>query len=157
MKLDEFLSSRRIPFERLHHRPAYTAQRVAQVLHVPGKEVAKAVLVRTDSGHVLAVLPATRQVDLQRVRDCLGDQRAELASEAEMERLFPDCEQGALPPFGSLYQLPTLVDESLAEDEEIVFEAQSHEEAIRMAYRDYDALEHPRKGRFAAGAGQPPA
>src|SRR5437588_11891960 len=98
MKLDEFLSSRHIPFERLHHRPAYTAQRVAQVLHVPGKEVAKAVLLRTEHGHVLTVLPATRQVDLERVRDCLGE-RVELAGEAEMERLFPDCERGALPPF----------------------------------------------------------
>ena len=149
MKLDELLADRDVPFERLHHRPAYAAQRVAQALHVPGREVAKAVLLRSDEGYVLAVLPATRRVDLGRVRHYLGDESADLASEAELERLFPDCERGAVPPFGSLYHLETLVDESLAEDDQIVFEASSHEEAIRMAYRDYEALEHPRQGRFA--------
>jgi Ala-tRNA(Pro) deacylase len=149
MKLDELLTSRHIPFERLHHRPVYTANRIAQVLHVPGKEMAKSVLLRGDHGYVLAVLPATHQVDLEQLRQDMGEARMEMASEEDMDRLFPDCERGALPPFGSLYQLPTLVDESLAEDEQIVFESQNHEEAIRMRYSDYEALEHPRKGHFA--------
>jgi Ala-tRNA(Pro) deacylase len=149
MKLDELLTSRRISFERLHHRPAYTAQRMAQLLHVPGQEVAKTVLLRTDEGYVMSVLPANYQVDLEQVRQCLGAEWVQLASEAEMDRLFPDCERGAMPPFGSLYHLQTLVDEKLAEDDQIVFEAQNHEEAIRMAYCDYEALEHPRKGHFA--------
>src|SRR5262249_18207847 len=149
MKLDELLTSRHIPFERLYHRPAYTAQRVAEMLHVPGKDVAKTVLLRTDQGYVLIVLPASLKVDLERVRQCLGDDSAELASEPEMDQLFPDCERGAMPPFGSLYHLPTLVDESLAEDERIVFEAQNHEQAIRMTYHDYEAVEHPRKACFA--------
>jgi Ala-tRNA(Pro) deacylase len=149
MKLDDLLTSRHIPFERLHHRPAYTAQRMAQVLHVPGQEVAKSVLLRTKQGYVLTVLPANHKVDLDRVRQWLGEEWVELASETEMERVFPDCERGAMPPFGSLYHLPTLMDESLAEDDQIVFEAQNHEEAIRMAYRDYEAVEHPRKGCFA--------
>jgi Ala-tRNA(Pro) deacylase len=148
MKLDEFLSSRHVAFERLHHRPAYTAGRTAQVLRVPGREVAKTVLLRAGGGYVLAVLPATHRVDLERVRRDLGGERVELATEEEMGQLFPDCERGAAPPFGSLYHLQTLVDESLAEDEEIVFEAQSHEDAIRMTYRDFEALEHPRKGHF---------
>jgi Ala-tRNA(Pro) deacylase len=149
MNLDDFLSSRRVPFEHLHHRPAYTANRTAQMLHVPGKEVAKTVLLRTDRGYVLAVLPATHQVNLDEVRRELGVERVEMASEEEMERLFPDCERGTLPPFGSLYHLETLVDESLTADERIVFDAQSHEDAIRMTYRDYESLEHPRKGHFA--------
>jgi Ala-tRNA(Pro) deacylase len=149
MKLDELLTSRRISFERLHHRPAYTSQRMAQLLHVSGKEVAKTVLLRTDEGYVMTVLPANQQVDLEEVRQCLGVEWVEMASESEMDRVFPDCERGAMPPFGSLYHLQTLVDESLAEDDQIVFEAQNHEEAIRMAYRDYEALEHPRKGHFA--------
>ena len=149
MNLDDFLNSRRVPFEHLHHRPAYTANRTAQMLHVPGKEVAKTVLLRTDRGYVLAVLPATHQVDLDEVRRELGVERVEMASEAEMDRLFPDCERGAVPPFGSLYHLETLVDESLTADERIVFDAQSHEDAIRMTYRDYESLEHPRKGHFA--------
>jgi Ala-tRNA(Pro) deacylase len=149
MKLDELLTSRHIPFERLHHRPVYTANRIAQVLHVPGKEMAKTVLLRGDQGYVLAVLPATHQVDLEQLRQDMGEPRMEMASEEDMERLFPDCERGALPPFGSLYHLPTLVDDSLAEDEQIVFEGQNHEEAIRMRYCDYEAMEHPRRGHFA--------
>ena len=80
----------------------------------------------------------------------LGEERIEMGTEEEMDRLFPDCERGAIPPFGSVYHLPTLVDESLAEDEQIVFEAHNHEEAIRMAYRDFEALEHRRKGQNTA-------
>jgi Ala-tRNA(Pro) deacylase len=149
MKLDELLTSRQIPFERLHHRPAYAANRVAQMLHVPGQEMAKSVLLRTGHGYVLAVLPASYQVDLARLRAELGEDQVEMAAESEMDPLFPDCERGALTPFGSLYHIPTVVDESLAQDEKIVFEAQNHEDAIRMAYRDYEALEHPRLGHFA--------
>jgi Ala-tRNA(Pro) deacylase len=149
MKIDDLLTSRHVPFERLHHRPAYTANRMAQALHVPGREVAKTVLLRAGRGYVLAVLPATHHVDLERVRRELGEDKVEVATEDEMERLFPDCERGSMPPFGSQYQVPTIMDESLAEDEQIVFEAQNHEDAIRMNYRDYEALEHPRKGHFA--------
>jgi Ala-tRNA(Pro) deacylase len=149
MKLDQMLTERHIPFERLHHRTAYTANRIAQVLHVPGKEMAKTILLRAGEGYALAVLPASYRVDLEQVRRELGEERVEMGSEEEMDHLFPDCERGAIPPFGSLYHLPTLVDDSLADDEQIVFEAQNHEEAIRMAYRDYEALEHPRKAHFA--------
>jgi Ala-tRNA(Pro) deacylase len=149
MKLDDLLANRHIPFERIHHRPAYTANRIAQVLHVPGKEMAKTVVLRGDRGYVLAVVPATHRIDLEEIRKKLDLTDLEMAGEGEMGRLFPDCEVGAIPPFGSLYHLPTLVDESLAEDDKIVFEAQNHEEAIRMSYRDYEAIEHPVKGRFA--------
>jgi Ala-tRNA(Pro) deacylase len=148
MRLDELLTNRQVAFEHLHHRPSYTANRTAQVLHVPGKEVAKTVVIRVDGRYVLAVLPATHRVDLEQLRQDLGAQEVEMASEAEMDRLFPDCERGAVPPFGSLYHLETVVDESLSADEQIVFDAQNHEDAIRMRYRDYEALEHPRVGRF---------
>jgi Ala-tRNA(Pro) deacylase len=149
MRLDEFLDERRIPFTRLHHQPAYTANRVAQLLHVPGREMAKTVLIRTRSGYLLAVLPATHRVDLEQLQQDLAEGHLELASENEMECIFTDCERGAMPPFGSLYELPTIVDESLAEDDEIVFEAQDHEDAIRMRYRDFEAVEHPWMGHFA--------
>jgi Ala-tRNA(Pro) deacylase len=149
MRLDELLTKRHVQFERLRHRPTFTANRMAQALHVPGKAVAKSVLLRAGSGYILAVLPATHQVDLHSVREELGQEVVELASEREMERLFPDCEPGAHLPFGSLYNIPTLMDESLAEDKEIVFEGQNHEEAYRMSFQDYEAMEHPRKGRFA--------
>src|SRR5262249_27109288 len=119
------------------------------VLHVPGKEMAKTVLLRSDRGYVLAVLPATHRVNLDEIRAKLELTDVELAGEGEMGRIFPDCELGAIPPFGSFYHLPTLVDESLAEDDEIVFEAGTHEEAIRMSYKDYEEIEHPVKGRFA--------
>jgi Ala-tRNA(Pro) deacylase len=152
MKLDDLLNARRIPFERLHHRPTYTASRLAEELHVPGREVAKTVLLRTGQGYVVTVLPADHKLDLDRVRACLAEDEVAMASEAEMERLFPDCERGTLPPFGSLYHLRTLMDESLADDEEIVFDAPNHEEAIRMTFRDYEELEHPMKGRFARHA-----
>lgn len=149
MKLEEFLNSRHIRFERLPHRPAYTANRLAQMLHVPGQEVAKTVLLRTSHGYALAVLPANFQVDIEQIRNELGEEWVEIASEEEMCRLFPDCELGAQPPFGSLYDLPTIVDETLTGDEQIVFEGQNHEEAIRMAYHDFEELEHPRHGHFA--------
>ena len=149
MRLDELLDSRHVPYERLQHRPAYTANRVAQALHVRGREMAKTVLLRTGRGHMLAIVPATHRIDLEQVRRELHDDTVEMASEEEMDRLFPDCGRGAMPPFGCLYDLPTIVDEALVEDEQIVFEAQNHEEAIRMAYRDFEELEHPRKGHFA--------
>jgi len=149
MRLDEFLTNHHVAFERLHHRPAYTAQRRAQQLHVPGRKMAKTVLLRTDQGYVVSVLPADHRLDLAEARGCLGSEWVEMASESEMERLFPDCERGAMPPFGSLYHLQTLVDESLAGDDRIVFEGQTHEEAIRMTFGEFETLEHPRKGRFA--------
>jgi len=150
MKLDEFLCSRQVAFETLSHPRTYTANYMAQCLHVPGREVAKTVLLRTSDGHVLCVLPATHIVDLDRVREILRDPGVELATESEIERLFPDCEVGAIPPFGSLYDIPTLVDEALARDENIFFEGCTHEEAIRMSYRDFEAIEHPPAAAFAS-------
>src|SRR5207248_496939 len=144
MKLDELLNMRKVRFQRLQHPTIFGASRVAQNLHIPGREMAKTVLLRTEEGYVLTVLPSTRCVDLEKVRHCLNEDWVEMASEAEMTRVFPDTEVGAMPPFGSLYHVQTLVDESLAEDDEIVFEGHNHEEAIRMAYKDFEALEHPR-------------
>jgi Ala-tRNA(Pro) deacylase len=152
MRLDKFLTDKHVSFKRLHHQPAYTASRVAQILHVPGKEMAKSVLVRTSHGYVLAVLPANCRVDLDQLAQELGEERIGLASEDEMERVFPDCERGAVPPFGSMYDMITMVDETLTEDKEIVFEGQDHEEAICMTYQDYNNLEHPRVGHFAYSA-----
>lgn len=148
MKLDDLLSSRRISYERLHHETAYTANRVAQALHVPGRKVAKCVLLRAGPGYVLAVVPASCQVDLKRLGDELGEENVAMASECEIEQVFPDCESGAMPPFGSLYHVPTFVDETLVHDDDIVFEAAKHNEAIRMRFRDYDELEHPIRRSF---------
>jgi len=149
MKLDQFLADRHIPFERFPHEPAFTAGRIAECLHVPGKEVAKTVLLRAPHGYALAVLPATHRIDFDRVRQALGEDSIEMASEQEIEHVFPDCERGAMPPFGSLYRVRTVVDEALAADERIVFDGQNHEEAIRIRFRDFAALEHPKIGQFA--------
>ena len=149
MRLDDLLVSRHIAFQRLPHRRTYTANRMAQALHVKGRQVAKTVLLRTGQGPMLAVLPATHHIDLEQLREDLGDPQVALAPEAEMDRLFPDCERGAVPPFGSLYQVPTIMDETLSEDESIVFEGPDHEQAIRMSLQDYEALEHPRRTHFA--------
>jgi Ala-tRNA(Pro) deacylase len=149
MKLEDLLVSRHIAFQRLPHRRTYTANRMAQALHVKGREVAKTVLLRTGRGHMLAVLPATHHIDLEQLREELQDPELTLASEEEMDRLFPDCERGAVPPFGSLYDVPTIMDDSLTEDETIVFEGPDHEQAIRITLRDYEALEHPRHAHFA--------
>ncbi len=150
MRLDEFLTKHQVPFRRMKHMPVYTANRIAQVLHIPGNEMAKSVLVRTQHGYVLAVVPATHCVDLERLRQSLGESEIELASEDEIEQLFPDCERGAIPPFGSLYHLMTMVDQSLAKDKEIFFEGQDHEEALCMTFDDFATIEHPRMGRFAS-------
>lgn len=149
MRLDDLLVSRRISFQRLPHRRTYTANRMAQALHVKGRAVAKTVLLKTGQGHMLAVLPATHLIDLEQLREDLRDPRIELAQEDEMDRLFPDCERGAVPPFGSLYQVPTIMDDSLAQDENIVFEGPNHEQAFRMSLHDYETVEQPRHGRFA--------
>lgn len=148
MRLDEFLSRNHVSFERLRHPSTYTANRIAQSLHVPGRKMAKSVLVRTSHGYMLVVLPASSRINMDHLRLELGDPEADLATEDEIEQLFADCERGAMPPFGSLYHLPTVMDESLAQDE-IVFEGQDHEEAVKMAYKDYEMIEHPRKGHFA--------
>src|SRR5579883_2183539 len=92
MRLDDLLVSRHITFQRLPHRRTYTANRMAQALHVKGREVAKTVLLKTGQGHMLAVLPATHKIDLEQLREDMGDSRIELAAEEEMDRLFPDCE-----------------------------------------------------------------
>jgi len=151
MNVREFLQQRGVRFSMLDHQPTYTAQRLAQAVHVSGDEVAKAVLLRADDGYVLAILPATRTVDFARVGQLTGAAIIELATEIECGDCFPDCELGALPPFGSKYGLRTLVDRKLTEDEEIVFEGNNHHEAIRMKLRDYLDIERPTIGDFSHG------
>ena len=145
MSVVDFLTTREVPFDVIEHQPTYDAQRMAEAVHTPGQEVAKTVLVRADSGfaYVVVVVPADRQVDLDKVRVALGGGHVELASEKEVAERCPDCECGALPPFGSLYGLKTIVDQSLAADDQIVFEGNTHSQAIRMAFADFRDAEQP--------------
>ena len=148
MNVREFLKAESVPFTVLPHRDTYTAQHLAHTLDVPGDNVAKTVLLKVDDEFVLAVLPATYQVSLGTLEECLKAESVELATEDEMAEIFPDCERGAAPPFGSQYGLLTVVDQSLTIDEQIVFEGNSHNEAIGLSYRDYSGIESPRIESF---------
>src|SRR5262249_5350423 len=145
MNVKAFLEERRVPFDVLMHEPTYDAQHMAQCVHVPGREVAKTVLLRANHGYkyIVAVLPATTMIDFERASKDLGGTELALATEIEMAEICPDCEMGALPPFGSQYGLKTVVDESLLADESIVFEGNTHAEAIRMKFTDFCDIEHP--------------
>jgi len=143
-KLKDFLDQERIRYVTLQHSPAYTAQEIAACAHIPGKELAKTVMVDIAGQKAMLVLPAHRKVVLQDLRDLLGIEQINLASEEEFKGLFPDCEIGAMPPFGNLYGMNVYVAPGLAEDEQIVFNAGSHTELVRMAYRDFVRLVNPR-------------
>jgi Ala-tRNA(Pro) deacylase len=151
MKIDQFLRDKGVEFSVISHPETYDAQRLAQALHVSGREVAKTVLLSADSdfAHIVAVLPATKSVDLDRISDALGGSKVALATEIEIKQHCPDCEMGVLPPFGSQYGMKTLVETSLAEDEEIFFEGNTHHEAIRMKFADFRRIEEPLVVSFA--------
>ena len=150
MNVRQFLDERHVPFEILEHAPTYSAQRMAHALHVRGEEVAKSVVLRADGRYVLALVPASCHVDMEKARRALQTDTCDLAEEGMLERLFPDCERGAMPPFGSQYGLMSMVDEALTRDERLVFEGNTHNEAIRMPYREFARLEHPRVAAIAA-------
>lgn len=147
-QLREFLDSHGIKYAVLPHSHAVTAQQIAASAHIPGKELAKTVVVRLDGKTVLAVVPASQKVDFDLLREAAGAGRAELANEAEFRGRFPDCDLGAMPPFGNLYGLDVYVADSLAEDEEITFNAGSFTELVRMDYRDFERLVRPKVLRF---------
>jgi Ala-tRNA(Pro) deacylase len=142
-KLKEFLDNSLVAYEVLTHPVAFTAQQLAAVQHVKGKQLAKVVVARSGSEFIMIVLPAPYHVGLQRARAVTGRQDLEIAHESEFASLFAGCEPGAMPPFGNLYNVPVWVDESLAQDEEIVFNACTHTEAIKMKYSDFARLVHP--------------
>jgi len=146
MNIQQFLNEQSVDYEALPHRETFTASRLADALHEPGDYVAKTVVLKADGEYILAVLPASYTLELSLARSEIGCENLVLAHEDELGDLFPDCELGAIPPFGSLYGLQTWVDSRLAEDDHIVFDGQSHEEALRMSYASYEALELPSVG-----------
>jgi Ala-tRNA(Pro) deacylase len=151
MNVASFLETQKCWYEQVAHQPTYSAQRMAGQLHVPGREVAKTVLLRArpKQDYVVAVLPANMVIDLDRAAKMLDAKRLELATEPEIATFCTDCEFGALPPFGSRYGLKTIVDSTLAEDDVIVFEGNTHHDAIRMKFDDYRRLENPTVASFA--------
>ena len=143
-RLTELLDREGIKYVTIQHSRAYTAQEVAAAAHVSGKEMAKTVVTKLDGKPALVVLPAREKVNLDELRAKTGAHDAEIASEQEFAALFPECELGAMPPFGNLYGLDTYVTRSLADDEEIAFNAGTHTELIRMPYRDFERVVHPK-------------
>lgn len=149
-RLKEFLDSQQIKYVTISHSPAFTAQQIAATAHVPGKELAKTVMVLVDGKMAMAVLPASLRVDLDHLQEIIGARRIELADERSFRDKFPECEVGAMPPFGNLYGMDVYVADSLAEDDEIAFNAGSHTELIRMAYADFERLVKPKVLAFTA-------
>ena len=142
-RLQSFLEDNRIAYEAIHHRKDYTAKEAAEDTHTAAVEFAKTVFIRLDSRYAMAVLPADHWVSTKKLRDALGVDELRLATEGEVKELCPDCDVGAAPPFGNLYNLSVYVSPTLTKDEEITFNAGSHEDAIRMTYRDFSALVQP--------------
>jgi len=143
MHLEQFLINREVWFEVIRHRPTFTSQITARALHVAPSEMAKSILLRVDGRDVLAVVPAGSSVDLSAVKALLKAQDVNLVYESELRTKLPDCEEGAIPPFGSHYGMRTVLDASLGKNPEIVLEGNTHAEAIRMRYQDYVMVEQP--------------
>ncbi len=148
MRVAEFLNGERISFETLLHAPAYTAQHRAKYLGVSGNQVAKSVLLHSGDGYLLAVLPAPKRIDTERLGVILGTS-VTLATGKEVAIVFRDCEWGVVGPFGKLYGIPSILDSSIELDQMMIFESDTHAEAIRIRCRDYEALERPRRLNFA--------
>lgn len=147
--LEAYLREQQVPFAVQQHQVAYTAQDVAAAEHIPSQIMAKVVMVSADGELVMLVLPTNHRVDLAHVRTALGARELYLVGEREFATAFPDCEIGAMPPFGNLYHIPVYVDQRLADDETIVFQAGTHTETIRMRYADYARLVQPTVIAFA--------
>ena len=148
-KLKDYLEKNQVSYEVGIHQEVFTAQEIAAAQHVPGREMAKVVMVKADGKMVMLVLPASYRVELKKLKDVLDCKKVGMAKEKEFQDLFPDCEIGAMPPFGNLYNMEVWVDKMLTEDASIVFQAGNHIETIRIKYSDYVRLVNPKVGDFS--------
>jgi Ala-tRNA(Pro) deacylase len=148
MDIAKFLKKQKVKFQLRHHPARYTAQEVAAAEHITGEEVAKVVIVKADDAFAMCVLPATYVLDMKRAKKALGAKSVRLATEEEIGGLFPDCEVGAMPPFGAEYNLPVYVEEHLSADEQILVPAGTHEDSVLLAWADYERLAQPKVASF---------
>jgi Ala-tRNA(Pro) deacylase len=148
-RLKEFLDSEAVKYVKITHSPAYTAQEIAASAHIPGKELAKTIIVFIDGKMAMAVLPASYSIDFDHFRKTIGAKTIDLASEGQFRDVFPDCEVGAMPPFGNLYGIEVYVDQHLTEDKEIAFNAGLHSELFKLSYADFARLAKPKVVRLA--------
>ena len=151
-RLKKFLDDNQIGYDVMHHDPAFTAQELSARMHISGYEFVKVVVVKLDGAYALAALSAPLRINFRALAEAAGAKRCSLASEDEFQQLFPDCELVAMPPFGNLYNLPTFVDQDVTHSENMVINAGTHAEAIRLRYSDFSRLARPRVARF----GEPP-
>ena len=147
-RLKDYLDSHKVKYTAISHSPSYTAQEIAASAHVPGKELAKTVIVKIDGRMAMTVMPAPESIDFGALKQALGADSVELATEKEFADSFPECEAGAMPPFGNLYDMDVYVAEHLADDDEIAFNAGSHTELVRLAYSDFEKLVKPKLLKF---------
>ncbi|HEY0505208.1 MAG TPA: YbaK/EbsC family protein [Lysobacter sp.] len=143
-RLEEFLNSNRVAYDTMKHPHAFTAQETAMSAHVDGHAMAKAVMVKLDGKLAMAVLPSDEWLDVTRLREVSGAREVALADESDFKDRFPECEVGAMPPFGNLYHMDVYASESLAQGESIVFNAGNHREVMQMGWGDFERLVHPR-------------
>ena len=153
-KLKEYLDRHQVKYVTISHPTVYTTQEIAASAHIPGKELAKTVMVKIDGKTAMAVLPASYRVDFDLLKKAAGASSVKLAGEEEFKNMFPDCEIGAMPPFGNLYGMDVFVAASLAEDAEIAFNAGSHSELIRLSYKDFERLVKPKLAKFSYKIGE---
>jgi Ala-tRNA(Pro) deacylase len=142
-KIKQFLEKENIKYEIAEHPLAYTASEVAGLQHVPGKKMVKSVIVKSDGNFVMCVLPVIHRVDFAKLKKATGAKTVELADEEEIASLFPDYDVGAEPPFGQLYGLSVIADIILEEDEEIIFNAGTHTDVVKMKFSDYKKIVKP--------------
>jgi Ala-tRNA(Pro) deacylase len=142
-RLRAFLDEHQVRYVTMGHSPAYTAQEIAAATHIPGRALAKTVMVKVDGRMTMVVLPASDKIDLQLLKKLLGASKTELASEPEFKQSFPDCEIGAMPPFGNLYGIPVYVTERLTENAEIAFNAGTHTEVMKLDFAAFERLVKP--------------
>jgi Ala-tRNA(Pro) deacylase len=147
--LREFLDQNKVRYVTVKHSVAYTAQEIAASAHIKGKELAKTVLIKVDSKMAMCVLPASYKIDFDLLKETLGGKTVRLANETEFKDKFPECDVGAMPPFGNLYDMEVYAEEVLAKDEEIAFNACSHVELLQMSFKDYGRLVKPRLLKFS--------
>ncbi len=148
--LTEFLDSNHVKYVTIIHSTAYTAQEIASLVHIKGRDLAKTVIIKVDGQMAMAVLPASTHVDLSVLKAAVGAKTVGLATEAEFRGKFPECETGAMPPFGNLYGMAVYVDQSLTWDKEIAFNAGTHNELIRLSYEDFARLVEPKVTMFSS-------
>lgn len=147
--LTNYLDSHNIRYVTISHSPAYTAQKIAASAHISGKSMAKSVIVFVEGKLAMVVLPSSYKVDFDMLRELVGTDDVRLAEERDFKDTFPDCELGAMPPFGNLYGVDVFVAETLAENDEIAFSACNHKEVIQMSYKDFENLVQPKVMKFS--------